>query len=276
MRGSNTGKVMEGAKGRRCSGGQGAMPSALLQAAPQVRASLQCACILQFHLYILLVVNLFIQPALQQASLPHHQHLRLDVPGGVDVLLRCIRGGLVPRAPLLMLILLLRSSIWRGLLLVMLVPLLLLPLLPLLVLLLILLVLLPVLSRPVSWLTRTSRAAPGVWSTTLVAISSSHNIVCDLLVDVVRNVSVPTPSIHPILDLVDCHGHLDRLPPQSGHPVHAGHRGLLLHLVVEPDEPEPLAEPTLVQDHIQLLSGWKLAKLHPGLIKRPAAAAGGL
>ena len=81
------------------------------------------------HLYILLVVNLFIQPALQQASLPHHQHLRLDVPGGVDVLLRCIRGGLVPRAPLLMLILLLRSSIWRGLLLVMLVPLLLLPLL---------------------------------------------------------------------------------------------------------------------------------------------------
>ena len=81
------------------------------------------------HLYILLVVNLFIQPALQQASLPHHQHLRLDVPGGVDVLLRCIRGGLVPSTPLLMLILLLRSSIWRGLLLMMLVPLLLLPLL---------------------------------------------------------------------------------------------------------------------------------------------------
>ena len=59
---------------------------------------------------------------------------------------------------------------------------------------------------------------------------------------------MPTASsIHTILDLIDCHGHLDRLPSQAGHPVHAGHRGLLLHLVVEPDETEPLAETTLVQ-----------------------------
>ena len=61
---------------------------------------------------------------------------------------------------------------------------------------------------------------------------------------------MPTsPSIHAILDLIDCHRHLDRLAPQPGHPVHAGHRGLLLHLVVEPDESESLAEATLVQHH---------------------------
>ena len=77
---------------------------------------------------MLLVVDFLIQPALQQASFPHHQHLRLDVPGRVDVLLRRVRGRLVPRA-LLMLILLLRSSIWWRLLLMMLMPLLLLPLL---------------------------------------------------------------------------------------------------------------------------------------------------
>ena len=59
---------------------------------------------------------------------------------------------------------------------------------------------------------------------------------------------MPTASsIHTVLDLIDCHGHLDRLPSQSRHPVHAGHRGLLLHLIVEADEPEPLAETTLVQ-----------------------------
>merc|ERR1712088_1303189 len=119
-------------------------------------------------------------------------------------------------------------------------------------------------------------AAGDVDATALVAISSSHNIVCDLLVDVIRNISVPpSSSIHAILDLIDCYRHLDRLPSQARHPVHAGHRGLLLHLVVEPDEAEPLAETTLVQHHIHQ-SGWKLAKLHPGLIKRPAAAAGGL
>ena len=76
---------------------------------------------------MLLVVDFLIQPALQQASFPHHQHLRLDIPGRVDVLLRRVRGRLVPRA-LLMLILLLRSSIWWRLLLVVLMPLLLLPL----------------------------------------------------------------------------------------------------------------------------------------------------
>ena len=45
--------------------------------------------------------------------------------------------------------------------------------LPLLILLLILLVLLPVLSRPIGRLSRTTRAAPWVWTTTLVAVSSS-------------------------------------------------------------------------------------------------------
>ena len=80
-----------------------------------------------FHLYILLVVDLFIQPALQQASFPHYQHLWLHVPGGVDVFLRRVRRGLVP-GTLLVLILLLRSSIWWRLLLVVLMPLLLLPL----------------------------------------------------------------------------------------------------------------------------------------------------
>ena len=83
------------------------------------------------HLYMLLVVDFFIQPALQQASLPHHQHLRLHVPGGVDVFLRRVGGRLVPGTLLLLLllILLLRSCIWGRLLLVMLMPLLLLPLL---------------------------------------------------------------------------------------------------------------------------------------------------
>ena len=56
-------------------------------------------------------------------------------------------------------------------------------------------------------------------------------------------------SVHTILDLVHCHGHLDWLSSQSGHPVHAGHGGLLLHLVVESDEAEPLAEPTLVKNN---------------------------
>merc|ERR1719192_1390054 len=107
------------------------------------------------------MIDLLIQPALQQPSFPHNQHLRLGVPRRVDVLLRRIGGGLVPRS-----LLLLRCGTWWGLLLVVLVPLLLLPLLPLLVL---LLVLLPILGRTVSWLTRTSRASPGVGTTTFVA-----------------------------------------------------------------------------------------------------------
>ena len=76
----------------------------------------------------------------------------------------------------------------------------------------------------------------------------THDIVGNLLVDVVGNVTVST-AVHTILDLVDCHRHFDGLAPQSGHSVHARHRGLLLHLVVEPDEPEPLAEPALIQNN---------------------------
>ena len=76
------------------------------------------------NLHMLLMIDLLIQPALQQPSFPHNQHLRLGVPRRVDVLLRRIGGGLVPRS-----LLLLRCGTWWGLLLVVLVPLLLLPLL---------------------------------------------------------------------------------------------------------------------------------------------------
>ena len=80
----------------------------------------------------------------------------------------------------------------------------------------------------------------------------THNIVCDLLIDVIWNMStasILSASILTILDLVHGHRDLDGLPPQAGHAVHAGHGGLLLHLVVEPDEAEPLAEPTLVKNN---------------------------
>ena len=58
-----------------------------------------------------------------------------------------------------------------------------------------------------------------------------------------------TTSIHSFLDSVQSYRDLDGLPPQARHTIHASHGGLLLHLVVEPDEAEPLAEPTLVQYH---------------------------
>merc|ERR1719244_1414996 len=130
-------------------------------------------------------------------------------------------------------------------------PLLLLPLLPLLILLLILLILLPILGRAVSRLT-VAGASPRVRAAALVPISSAHNIVCHLLINVIWNMStasILSASILTILDLVHGHRDLDGLPPQAGHAVHAGHGGLLLHLVIEPDEAEPLAEPTLVQNN---------------------------
>ena len=118
-----------------CSTGSSFAPARVHSPTPPVALSLNfCsakftnATFSVFHLYLLLVVDLFIQPALQQTSFPHYQHLRFHIPGRVDVLLRRIGGRLVPRT-LLVLILLLRSSIWWRLLLVMLMPLLLLPLL---------------------------------------------------------------------------------------------------------------------------------------------------
>ena len=58
-----------------------------------------------------------------------------------------------------------------------------------------------------------------------------------------------TTSIHSFLDSVQSCRDLDGLPAQARHTIHASYGGLLLHLVVEPDEAEPLAEPTLVQNN---------------------------
>ena len=46
-----------------------------------------------------------------------------------------------------------------------------------------------------------------------------------------------------------CLPDLDRFSAEPSHAVHGGHGRLLLHLVAEPDEAEPLAEARLVQDH---------------------------
>ena len=43
--------------------------------------------------------------------------------------------------------------------------------------------------------------------------------------------------------------HLEWLATQARYPHHAGERGLLLRLVVESDEAEPLAESTLVKNN---------------------------
>ena len=58
-----------------------------------------------------------------------------------------------------------------------------------------------------------------------------------------------TTSIHSFLDSVQSYRDLDGLPPQARHTIHASHGGLLLHLVIEPDEPIAPAESSLVQNH---------------------------
>ena len=71
----------------------------------------------------------------------------------------------------------------------------------------------------------------------------------DVVQDLVRNMSAfMVTSIHPTLDPVHSRD-LDGLPPQARHTIHASHGGLLLHLVVEPDEPIAPAESSLVQNH---------------------------
>ena len=72
----------------------------------------------------------------------------------------------------------------------------------------------------------------------------------DVVQDLVRNMSAfMVTSIHPTLDPVHSYRDLDGPPPQARHTIHASHGGLLLHLVVEPDEPIAPAESSLVQNH---------------------------